>query len=152
MECFISFFRLPHLVLFIILFPLFPIGKTLVLLHNLVHDLVLYFTCTSQVVADYFQKWRTLSQIKKQGYVKFKIRKRRNDCTCTLHPMESQVPSIGGKSLLNISESILKKTPNATLDAFCSKYDLAVVYSKKRKRFVKEDYIESILHLVSNVF
>lgn len=50
---------------------------------------------------------------------------------------------------MNISESILKKTPNATLEAFCSKYDLAVVYSKKRKRFVKEDYIESILHLVS---
>jgi len=66
--------------------------------------------------------------------------------------MQSQVPLIGGKSLLNINESILKKTPNVMLDAFCSKYDLAVVYSKKRKRFVKEDYIESILHLVSNVF
>jgi hypothetical protein len=69
-----------------------------------------------------------------------------------LHPMESPVPLIGGNSLLSIKESVLKKTPNAMLDAFCSKHNLAVAYSKNRKRFVKEDYVESILQLVSNVF
>jgi len=52
--------------------------------------------------------------------------------------------------LLNTSKCSLEKTPNPALLAFCSKHNLIVAVTGKRKRPIKQDYVDSILSYVSD--